>query len=71
MTTNAWVQIGLYIGVLLAYVKPLGLYMARIYQGRPGLAGKLLSPLERMTYLGKTKVSGEDKGVREKPAGCD
>jgi K+-transporting ATPase ATPase A chain len=34
MTANAWLQIGLYMGVLLLLVKPLGQYMARVYQGK-------------------------------------
>ncbi len=34
MTANAWMQFALYFAVLLLAVKPLGLYMARVYQGR-------------------------------------
>ena len=46
MTTNDWIQLALYLGVLLALAKPLGAYMARVYRGqavragsRAGLAG--------------------------------
>ena len=50
MTMNAFIQCGLYLGVLLALVPPLGLYMARVYEGKaPGLA-KLLRPLELLIY---------------------
>ena len=35
MNINALLQIGLYLGVLLLLVKPLGWYMARVYQGQP------------------------------------
>jgi K+-transporting ATPase ATPase A chain len=50
MTSNALLQIGLYLAVLLLLVKPLGSYMARVYEGEPVLIGKLLGPLERFLY---------------------
>ena len=39
MTANDWIQLALYFGVLVALIKPLGAYMARVYEGqavRPG-----------------------------------
>jgi K+-transporting ATPase ATPase A chain len=33
MTLIGWAQIGLYMLVLLLLVKPLGTFMARVYQG--------------------------------------
>src|SRR5689334_23089109 len=50
MTTNAWLQIVLYFIVLLALTRPLGLYMARVYEGRPVGLDRLLGPLERLIY---------------------
>jgi potassium-transporting ATPase potassium-binding subunit len=50
MTANGLLQIGLYLGVLLLLVKPLGLHMARVYEGRPPLLGRLLGPVERGIY---------------------
>ena len=35
MSINAWLQLVIFLGVLLALVKPLGWYMARVYQGQP------------------------------------
>ena len=35
MTFNGWIQITLYVVVLLALVKPLGWYMARVFEGKP------------------------------------
>ncbi len=50
MNANNFIQGFLYIGTLLLLVKPLGLYMGKVYEGpAPGL-GRLLSPLERMFY---------------------
>lgn len=50
MTSNAWLQIGLYLGVLLLLVKPLGSYMARVYEGEPVRLGKVFGPVERLFY---------------------
>jgi K+-transporting ATPase ATPase A chain len=43
-------QIGLYLLVLLALVKPLGWYMARVYEGKPCGLDRALGPLERLVY---------------------
>jgi K+-transporting ATPase ATPase A chain len=51
MTANGWLQIALYLGVLIALVKPLGGYMARVYEGgRVPLLGAVLGPVERLVY---------------------
>src|SRR5512139_3914255 len=43
-------QIVLYLLVLLALVKPLGWYMARVYEGRPVGLDRVVGPLERGIY---------------------
>lgn len=50
MTANALLQIAVYLAVLLLCVKPLGSYMARVYEGEPVFLTKLLAPLERLFY---------------------
>jgi K+-transporting ATPase ATPase A chain len=50
MTGNAWVQLVLYLGVLLALARPLGGYMARVYEGQAHLLARWLGPLERLCY---------------------
>ena len=50
MTANGWLQIALYLGVLLLLVKPLGAYMARVYEGRPCGLDRVVDPLERACY---------------------
>ena len=50
MTFNGLFQIGLYLVVLIALVKPLGAYMARVYEGQPILLGRVLGPVERLIY---------------------
>jgi K+-transporting ATPase ATPase A chain len=51
VTAIAVVQILLYVAVLLALAKPLGAYMARVYEGKSlfGLE-KVLGPIERLVY---------------------
>jgi K+-transporting ATPase ATPase A chain len=54
MTGYGFAQIALYLAVLLALAKPLGEYMARIYQDEPVFLNEWLKPLERWIY----RVSG-------------
>lgn len=49
MTWNHLLQIGLYFGVLLVLVKPLGGYIAGVYEGRSA-ALRWLAPVERSIY---------------------
>lgn len=50
MTGNALIQFVLFFAVLLAAVKPLGIYMARVYEGRPCGLDRILGWLERGIY---------------------
>ena len=50
MTTNGFLQIGLYLIALVALAKPLGWYMARVYEGQPVWLNRLLGPVERGIY---------------------
>jgi potassium-transporting ATPase potassium-binding subunit len=50
MTGNDVLQVVLYFGVLLLLAKPLGAYMARIYDGRSFGLDRVLGPVERLFY---------------------
>jgi len=50
MTANGYVQLTLYLIVLLALVKPLGAYMARVYDGPSTPLDRVLGPVERLLY---------------------
>ena len=50
MTAMDWLQVLLYLGVLLALAKPLGEFMARVYEGKRTLLHPVLAPLERALY---------------------
>ena len=53
MTGNGFFQITIYVVALLALAKPLGGYMARIYQGESAV-NRWLAPVEGLFY----RVSG-------------
>jgi K+-transporting ATPase ATPase A chain len=50
MSGNDIVQIILYFGVLWLLAKPLGVYMARVYEGQPSGMDRVLGPVERLFY---------------------
>jgi K+-transporting ATPase ATPase A chain len=59
MTANGWIQLGLYLGLLLLLAKPLGAYMAAVYEGRRTWLDAALRPVERLTY----RLCGIDPGA--------
>ena len=50
MTANGWFQLALYLAILLLLAKPLGTYMAAVYEGRRTWFDPIFGPLERLTY---------------------
>lgn len=50
MTLNGFLQIALFFTILLFLTKPLGLYMARVYEGHPSGLSAVLGPLEHGIY---------------------
>ena len=50
MILNGLLQIALFFAVLLLLTKPLGAYMAGVYEGRPSALSSMLGPLERGIY---------------------
>ncbi len=56
MTTFGWLQIAVLLVVVGLLTKPMGVYMARVYQGRPIGIDRVLGPVERLVY----RISGID-----------
>ncbi len=50
MTANGWVQIAIYFLLILVCVKPLGLFMARVFEGERTFLSPVLEPIERGIY---------------------
>src|SRR5487761_2056962 len=60
MTPNDWLQLALYLAVLLALVKPLGAWMALAFAEQPNALTRLGGPLERALYrLGGVRADAE------------
>jgi K+-transporting ATPase ATPase A chain len=62
MTANAIFQLIFYVVVLLALAKPLGGYMARVYEGRRIALERVLGWLERLIYRAGGIRAGEETG---------
>ncbi|HEX9333345.1 MAG TPA: potassium-transporting ATPase subunit KdpA, partial [Anaerolineales bacterium] len=54
MNLHSWIQLIFYLVALLALAKPLGSYMAKVYQGEHTFLDRVLGPVERFIY----RVSG-------------
>jgi K+-transporting ATPase ATPase A chain len=50
VTGHAIIQIGLYFAALLLLARPLGLFMARVYEGKRVWLEPVLGPVERLIY---------------------
>jgi len=50
MTANGWVQFLLFAVVLVVLMQPLGLYMARVFEGESTFLDRVLKPIERLIY---------------------
>jgi K+-transporting ATPase ATPase A chain len=62
MNMSGWLQLGLYLVVLLLLAKPLGAYMAAVYDGRATRAQRIGGPLERLIYRGAGIDQNRDMG---------
>jgi hypothetical protein len=50
MTANGWLQIVVFLGAVLLLTKPLGLYLARVFDRRRTWLDPLARPVERLLY---------------------
>jgi K+-transporting ATPase ATPase A chain len=50
MTVNGWFQILLFLGIILAITKPIGVFMARVFNGERTYLDPVLRPVERLIY---------------------
>ena len=50
MSANGWLQIALFLGVIIAMAKPLGWYMARVYEGDMPAFVRWITPVEEIFY---------------------
>ena len=50
MNLNGWLQITIFIGLVLLLAKPMGSYMTRVFERRTTFLDPLLGPCERLLY---------------------
>lgn len=62
MTILGWLQISLLILAVLLVVKPLGLYMARVFSGERTFLSFLLGPVENAIYLAAGTSPKKEQG---------
>ena len=60
MSLNGWLQIGLFIALVLLLAKPMGSYMTRVFERRRTYLDPVLVPCERLVY-GLTGVKAEEE----------
>ncbi len=62
MTTNGWFQIVVFLLVVLALTKPLGVFMARVFNREKTFLDPVLRPIERLIYT----LTGVDENAEMK-----
>src|ERR1700756_126758 len=50
MTSNGWIQIFVFLAVILALTKPLGVFMARVFSRERTFLDPVMRPVERLIY---------------------
>jgi K+-transporting ATPase ATPase A chain len=62
MSVNGWFQIGLFLLVIFALAKPLGVFMTRVFSGEKTFLDPVMRPVERLLY----RLTGVDE-TKEMP----
>ena len=57
MTINGWLQILVFLGLIFAVTKPLGVFMTRVFARERTFLDPVLRPIERLLY----RVTGVDE----------
>ena len=50
MNASGWIQLALYLGILLLLTKPLGIYLFQVLEGGKTFLDPVVGPAERLTY---------------------
>jgi K+-transporting ATPase ATPase A chain len=61
MTINGWIQIALFVAVVLALTRPIGGFMTRVFNGERNFLSPVLGPIERAVY----RLSGVDEKAEQ------
>ena len=61
MTWNGWLQIAMFTAIVLVLVKPVGLYMTKVFNGERTWLTPVLRPVERLFYAASGVRANEDQ----------
>jgi K+-transporting ATPase ATPase A chain len=62
MTANGWLQIAIFLALILAVTKPLGIFMTKVFNRERTFLDPVLRPLERLIY--RATAVDEDREMR-------
>src|ERR1700746_1734 len=57
MTVNGWLQIFVFLALIFAVTKPMGIFMARVFNREKTFLDPVLRPIERLIY----RLTGVDE----------
>jgi K+-transporting ATPase ATPase A chain len=57
MTINGWLQILVFIGIIIAIAKPVGIFMTHVFTGERTFMHRVIRPFERLIY----RLTGVDE----------
>src|ERR1017187_4828092 len=57
MTANGWLQIVIFLALILAVTKPMGVFMTRVFNRERTFLDPVLRPIERLIY----RMTGVDE----------
>ncbi len=57
MTINGWLQIAIFLALILAVTKPMGVFMTRVFNRERTFLDPVLRPIERLIY----RLTGVDE----------
>ena len=57
MTLNGWLQILVFIAIIVAVTKPIGVFMTHLFEGKRTFLHPVLRPVERLIY----RLTGVDE----------
>src|SRR5882757_6670399 len=60
---EGWLQIAIFVAVLVALIKPVGIYMSRVFTNQRVFLSPVVGPIERITYKVlrvKPEAEGQD-----------
>jgi K+-transporting ATPase ATPase A chain len=58
---QGWIQVAVFVAIVIALTPPLGIYMAKVFRGERVFLSPVLGPLERLTYRALRVDPSEDQ----------